>query len=142
MLEVFFLSLPIYFFVVLFNILAGLILCSEYITEKIPVLTGLVEFLNNKEAKFIMGLGSLIAGFFKLFMPIGIIIIGDFIPAFASMGLGIALLTEFFKESTTINSATIEKLDNLVLKNRNMIGGFGIFISAIHLLFAGVPVLL
>lgn len=142
MLEVFFLALPIYFLAVLFNFLAGLILCSEYIKDRIPALSGFIDFISNKEAKFVIGLISLIAGIFKLVTPIGVIIIGDLIPAFMSMGLGVALLIDFFKESTTINSDTIEKLDTLVVNNKNMIGGFGIFVSILHLLFAGVPVLL
>jgi hypothetical protein len=142
MLKVFFLSLPIYFIAVFFNTLAGLILCSEYIKEKIPALTGLVEFLDGKEAKFITGVGAVIAGICKLIWPVGIIIIGDIIPALVSAGLGLALLTDFFKESSTIKSETIKKLDDLVLNHKNMIGGLGLFTAAAHLLFAGSPVLL
>lgn len=141
MFNVFFLSLPVYLLAVLFNILAGIILCSEFFKEKIPALTGLIDFISDKQTKFIIGGGSLIAGFFKLIWPFGIIIIGDFIPALSSIGLGIALLVDFFKESVTISSDTIKKLDDLVLNNKNLIGGIGIAIAAFHLFFAWVPVL-
>lgn len=142
MITVFFLSLQFYFLAVLFNFLAGLILCSEYIKEKIPAFTGLIQFLDSKETKFVIGVITLIAGIFKLIVPLGIVIIGDFIPAVASVGLGLALLMDFFKESTTINSDTIEKLDSLLLSNKNRIGGLGLLIAVIHFFFAGVPVLL
>ena len=142
MIKVFFLSLPVYFFAVFFNTLAGFILCSEYIKEKIPALAGLAEFVENKKIKFAAGVGSLVAGICKLIWPVGIIIVGDIIPALVCIGLGFALLTDFFKENTAINEDTINRVDGLVAKNKKMIGGLGLVASAIHLLFAASPIFL
>ena len=138
----YFLSLQIYFLTVLFNSLAGLILASEYIKDKIPVLEGLVNLLNGKEVKFIIGIGSLITGVFKFITPIGILIIGDLLPGIVSLGLGIVLLMDFFKESTSISSETIEKIDSLLLSYKNVIGGLGLGSAAVHFIFAGVPAFL
>ena len=142
MINIFFLSLQIYFLAVLFNILAGLILCSDNIKEKIPALSGLMEFLSGKEVRKVIGIGTLIAGIFKLMLPVGVPFLGDFIPAITSMGLGIALLLEIFKENSSISSERIQKLDDMLSTYKNTIGGIGIFVAVVHFFFAAVPFLL
>ncbi|MBN2442954.1 MAG: hypothetical protein JXJ04_16465 [Spirochaetales bacterium] len=134
--------IQIYFLTVLFDLLAGIILCTEYIKEKLPSFTGFVELLNGKEVQFIIGLGALICGVFKFITPMGIIIIGDFFPALTSCGLGIILLMDFFKERTSVSSETIERVDSLIENYRGLIGGVGIAMAFIHFIFAGVPAFL
>ena len=142
MIKVFFLSFQIYFLTVVFNIIAGLILCSDNIKEKIPAIAGFIEAINVKQVKKIAGIGSLVAGVFKLILPVGVIIIGDFIPAVVSFGLGFALLTEFLKDSSIFSSGTAQKIDDLLSNYKNTIGGIGLLVAAVHFLFAGVPVLI
>jgi hypothetical protein len=143
MVQVYFLSLQIYFLVVLSNILAGAVLCAEYIKEKIPPLAGLIDILQGKEVKFVTGIVALVAGVFKFISPLGIIIVGDLIPALSSCGLGIVMLLDFFKESTTTTpSETIDKVDGLVENYKNLIGGVGLGIAVVHFFFAGVPAFL
>ena len=137
-----FLSLQIYFLTIVFNIIAGFLLCAEYIRDKLPSLKGLLDFLNSKEARFIAGIGSLITGVFKFISPVGIVVIGDIIPALSSLALGVTLLMDFFKESGTFSSDSIRKFDDLLLGHKELIGVIGLTVAVIHFFFAGVPVFL
>ncbi|MBN1698308.1 MAG: hypothetical protein JW881_12410 [Spirochaetales bacterium] len=131
-----------YFLSIFFNLLGGIILSAAYIKEKVPLFSPFLDVIAKKEVKFIAGIASLIIGVFKLIVPWGIIIIGDLLPAATSFLVGAALVTDFFKESTTLTSETVKKMDVLVNQYRNIIGGTGMVMAVVHWLFGGAPVLL
>jgi len=132
----------LYFLLIVFNTLAGIILASEAIREKVPAISKFIELIAIKEIKFIIGIGSLIVGVIKLIAPVGFIIIGDLIPAVSSGVMGITLLVDFYKDNTTIKSETINKLDNTFLKNKTKIGLLGLLVALLHFFFDWAPILL
>jgi hypothetical protein len=131
-----------YFPSIVLNFLGGIILGAEYIKEKLPSFSQFLDIIAKKEVKFVLGIGSLIVGVFKLIVPMGVIIIGDLLPAVTSLLVGGALIIDFFRESTTITSETVKKMDELVKQYRNFLGGSGIVVAFLHWFFGGAPVLL
>jgi hypothetical protein len=127
---------------IILNFLGGIILSAEYIKEKIPPFSQFLDIIAKKEVKFVFGIGSLIVGVFKLIVPMGVVIIGDLLPAVTSLLVGGALIIDFFRESTTITSETVKKMDGLVKQYRNVLGGSGIVMAILHWLFGGAPILL
>ena len=90
--------LQFYFLSVLANLVGGLTLCSDWLGSR-PGMANLVAALSTRYGKMTTGLAALVAGFAKLFVPVGPpIILGDLFPALVGMVLGIALLFEVFKQ--------------------------------------------
>jgi hypothetical protein len=131
-----------YFPSIVLNFLGGIILGAEYIKEKLPSFSQFLDIIAKKEVKFVLGIGSLIVGVFKLIVPMGVIIIGDLLPAVTSLLVGGALIIDFFRESTTITSETVKKMDELVKQYKNFLGGLGIVMALLHWFFGGAPILL
>ena len=91
---------------------------------------------------FRFGLGTVTAlvGLFQFLAvhPGQIVILGNFIPAAAGIALGGTLLLMFYKERSTVESAFVERLDRIFLKNAAPIAYLGIVIALLHFLFHGV----
>ncbi len=132
----------LYFLFIFFGIAGGIVLCADFLKEKTPGFSKFIDIINTKEVKFVIGIVLFVVGFFKLFMPMGWIIIGDLMPAAIGVISSAALLLDFYKEAATINSDTLKRADELLLKNRNLIGGLSILIALLHFLFARVPLFL
>jgi hypothetical protein len=134
----------LYVLFLIFNTMGGIILCAEFLKEKTPGFSKFVDLINTKEVKFIVAIATLIIGFFKFFLPMGggWIIIGDFLPATVSITLSFALWLDFYKETSNLASDFLKHADELLLKNRNLLGGLCILTSIIHFFFARVPLFL
>jgi hypothetical protein len=132
----------LYFLFILFSIIGGILLSSDFLKEKTPGFSKFIDIINTKEVKFVIGIVLFVVGFFKLFFPMGWIIVGDLLPAAIAVITSGALLLDFYKEAATISSDTLRRADELLLKNRNLIGGLAILIALIHFLFGKVPLFL
>jgi hypothetical protein len=125
-----------------FGIIGGIILCADFLKEKTPGFSKFIDIINTKEVKFVIGIVSFLVGFFKLIFPIGWIIVGDLMPAAISIVVGITLLLDFYKETASISSELLQRADEILLKNRNLIGTLSIVIALLHAFFADVPIFL
>lgn len=132
-------QLPFYFLSILFNLIAGLILCADYINDKITGFSSVSEFIGSSKAKFIIGTPTFIIGFIKLLIPVstnaGIgrwIFLGDLVPATAGMILGFALLMDFLKQKAIINTETLMRLDSMMIQNKSKIGVAGLIVAFLH----------
>jgi hypothetical protein len=132
----------LYALCIIFNTIGGLILTSEYLLDRFKGFSKVNELINSKGSKLVVGIVTVVIGVFKLFAPMeGIPIIGDLLPAAASLAIGATLIFEFMKESSTMTSETMSRIDELVLSNKIIIGFAGIGVTIIHLLFPTVPLL-
>jgi hypothetical protein len=125
-----------------FSIISGILLCADFLKEKTPGFSKFIDIINTKEVKFITGIVTFIVGFLKLIFPDGWIIVGDLAPSAIALIAGSALLLDFYKETATISSDLLIRLDGALLKNRNLIGMLSIVIGLIHVFFADVPLFL
>jgi hypothetical protein len=132
----------LYLLFVDFAIIGGILLCADFIKEKMPGFTKFIDVINTKEVKFVVGIVSIIVGLSKLIFPIGWIIVGDLFPAAIALIVGCALLLDFYKETATISSELLQKADDMLIKNRNLIGGLSILIAVLHAFLSKIPIFL
>jgi len=132
----------IYFLSVFFNGLAGLVLSSDYISEKFSGFTGVRDLINGAKPKFTIGLIAFIIGALKLFAPVsGWLILGDLLPAFGGLLLGFILLMDFLRERSVMNSDVLVRIDSLVTSNKTAAGVIGLLIALLHFFFCGTFIL-
>ena len=139
----------LYFLSVLFNIFCGLILAAEFISEKISSFTSFSEMISGSRAKFIIGATAFVVGVLKLLVPISRmsgtaanwLILGDLLPAAMGMLLGFALLMDFLKQKSVINTDTLIRLDSIIIQNKKTIGFAGIIVALLHFFFGTLMIL-
>jgi hypothetical protein len=103
--------LQFYFLSILANLVGGLTLCSDWLGRR-PGLANLFAVLASRYWKMSTGLVALIAGFAKLFVPVGSpIILADIFPGLVGMIIGIALLFEVFKQEALFPAERGERPD-------------------------------
>ncbi|MBN1412882.1 MAG: hypothetical protein JW969_18725 [Spirochaetales bacterium] len=124
---------------IIFNTLGGLVLASDYLLEKFKGFDKIHDLVNSKGVKLVIGIGSLVIGIFKFFAPMdGIPVIGDLFPSIACLAIGSVLIFDFMKDSSTVSSETLTRIDELVLSNKIVIGFIGIGIMVLHLFFSRI----
>jgi hypothetical protein len=134
--------IQLYALSIIFNTIGGLILTSEYLLDRFKGFSKVNELINSKGSKLVVGIVAVVIGIFNLFAPMdGIPIIGDLLPSAASLGIGATLIFDFMKESATVTSETLTRIDEMVLNNKIIIGFAGMGITIVHLLFPTVPLL-
>jgi hypothetical protein len=132
----------LYVLCIIFNMIGGLILTSEYLLDRFKGFSKINDLINTKGSKLVIGIICVVIGVFKMFSPKdGIPIIGDLLPSAASLGIGATLIFDFMKETANVSSETLARIDELVLSNKIIIGFAGMGITIIHLLFPTVPLL-
>lgn len=127
-----------YFLSVFLNGLAGLVLSSDYISEKFSGFAGIRDLINGAKTKFTIGISTFILGALKLFAPVsGWLVLGDFLPAVGGLALGFILLMDFLKQRSVMNSDMLVRIDSLVTANKTPVGFAGILIAVLHFFFCG-----
>lgn len=130
-----------YFLSIVSNLLAGLALSADYLEEKFPSMENLKGVISTKGSRATIGVVSVISGFFKLLAVTAgdVPVVGDFLPALGGLGLGGLLLYELYRERSTVEGGqTPESVDQTILRNKPIIGIFGILVGLIHFLFPRV----
>lgn len=127
-----------YLLSVILNIVAGYSLVSYQAGPKGTKFDGIREFLQDKTVRLVVGVLTVAVGFFKLLsvMRGDIPIIGDFVPSAAGMVSGLALLLEFYKANSTVNSDALEKFNAFLESNRRIVGLSAMASGLMHFLFA------
>ncbi len=134
--------IQIYALSVFANVLTGLLVASEAGEGK-GFFGGLRTLLEDNSLKFNLGLLSLVIGLLKLLGPIegDVPIIGDLLPAAAGFGTGAILLFDFFRASSNVQSATVERLEGGILAYRKYVGLAAAAAGTLHFLVPAVPIL-
>jgi len=135
--------LQFYFLSIATNLIGGFILASDKIIEKFPNLTAFAELFKKNSSKMMLGIFTIIFGVFKILSVTkgDIIVVGDIIPALSGIIVGSTLAVESYKMRSTVSTPAVERLDNVFVKNKSLIGIAGIIIGLLHFLFPSVLLL-
>ncbi len=134
----------IYFLSVLFNLLTGLILSAEFLSDKIKALKSFNEFFKTKQSSLtVISIISMIIGLFKILSCFkgDLPVIGDLLPAFGGLIGGFTLFFMCYKEKAEVSTELTEKIDSIMLNNKALIGICCIVISVLHFIFPAVILL-
>lgn len=129
-----------YFLSVLLNVMGGYALMIHDAQEKGTKFDGVKNFLKDMTVRLVLGVLSVIVGFFKLLtvMRGDIPIVGDFLPAIAGLVSGFSLLLEFYRGNSNVTTDTLEKMERVFTANRRIVGTAAMIIGVVHFLFASV----
>lgn len=129
-----------YFLSVITNLLAGLLLSSDMLEGKFSSLSSFKKIFEGKSNKLFFGVLTGIVGFLKFLSATegDVIVVGDLLPAIFGLGMGIALIVDYYKSRSDVVSPAVENINALVIKNKGVIGILGIIISLLHFLFPRV----
>ncbi len=132
-----------YLLSVVMNIIAGFSLFSFSAEARGSIFDGVRDFLRDPTVRLIVGILTLVVGFFKLLtvMRGDIPVIGDFVPSLAGMAAGFSLLLEFYRSTATVTTEGLERLDRIFIANRRIVGIVAMTSGLVHFLFAGVVLL-
>ena len=129
-----------YLLSVLLNITSGYALLVTDIPDKGNKLDGVRNYLKDLTVRLVLGVLSVIVGFFKLLtvMRGDIPIIGDFLPAVAGLVSGFSLLLDFYRGNSNVTTETMEKMERIFMANRRIVGIGAMIVGFTHFLFASV----
>ena len=123
----------VYFLLVITNVLSGMLLArSAWKGTPHPDLDAFLTLFQKKWGTGALGLVTFVTGFLGLIfvLPGDQVFLGDLIPSLTALVAGTTLVLEFYKKDSPERLASTEKLDNILLANKLIIGflalGFGI----------------
>jgi hypothetical protein len=121
-------------------LVGGLVLSFDYLEQKFSGLTRLREALTNGSFQLILGILTFIFGILKLLSVTqgDIPVVGDLLPALFGLLVGFTLFLNYYKMKSTVESETVEKIDNIVIKNRSIIGLLAIIVAILHFIMPSV----
>jgi hypothetical protein len=133
--------LPFYLLTILFNAMSGYTLAFR--KEKPQGDNGFSFSLDNEVFRLVLGAASIFIGLLKILSPVAgnIPVIGDLVPATANLAGGFILVFEYYQNHTTLRSEAVEKLGDIVEKNRKIVGFVSIGAAVLHFVFYPVPFL-
>ncbi len=136
--------LQIYLLSVLCTLVGSLALVVSDLSNKLTSLVPLKELLTGKGMQISLGFATLIVGVIKFFVRApwdSVAVVGDLLPALVGIGVGLALLTDFFREKTGESSEAVEKASSLTKLYHIPLGIVGIATAVLHFLFPSTVIL-
>jgi hypothetical protein len=136
--------LQFYLLSVLCTLIGSLVLVVGDLSGKLASLVPLKEVLGGKGTQIIVGFSSLIVGVVKFFVRApwdAVAVVGDLLPALVGIGVGLALLTDFFREKVGESSEVVEKAKNLTSVYHIPLGIVGLITAILHFLFPNTVIL-
>ncbi|MDR0585838.1 MAG: hypothetical protein LBG26_01210 [Treponema sp.] len=133
--------LPFYLLTILFNAVSGYVLAFRQ--EETHEENGFSFSFDNEVFRLILGAASIFTGIFKILSPVGgnIPVIGDLVPALANLAGGFILVFEYYRNRTTVRSEAVEKMGDIIEKNRKIAGFISLGAAVLHFVFYSVPFL-
>jgi hypothetical protein len=133
--------LPFYLLTILFNAVLGYVLAFR--KEELRGENSFSFSLDNEVFRLILGAASIFTGLLKILSPVAgnIPVIGDLVPALANLLGGFILVFEYYRNRTTVHSEAVEKLGDIIDKNRKIAGFVFIGAAVLHFVFYSVPFL-
>lgn len=133
--------IQIYLLSVLTNLLAGAVLSIDGDEDGRRIASLLNrEVLTAPVFRLVLGFTTFLIGFFK-FLSVthgDVPVVGDLIPAFSGVILGMILLVLYYRERADVSSPALDTVDRLFVSNRVMFGTGGVLIAVLHFLFPTV----
>jgi hypothetical protein len=133
--------LPFYFLTILFNAISGYVLAFR--KEEARGENGFSLSFDNEVFRLVLGAASIFTGFFKVLSPVigNIPVVGDLVPALTNLLGGFILVFDYYRSRTTVHSEAVEKLEDIIGKNRRIAGFVSIGAAILHFVFYSVPFL-
>jgi hypothetical protein len=133
--------LPFYLLTILFNAVSGYVLAFR--KEESRGENGFSFSLDNEVFRLVLGAASIFTGLLKILSPVAgnIPVIGDLVPALANLAGGFILVFEYYRNRTALRSEAVEKIGNIVDKNRKITGFVSVGAAVLHFVFYSVPFL-
>ncbi|WP_041397586.1 hypothetical protein [Spirochaeta africana] len=124
--------------------LAGTTLAVPLIDDKIslPKLLNR-DVLGSPLFRMLLGLATFLGGFLQfLFVPLGdVAVIGNLFPALGGIIAGFTLCLLYYQDKATVISDGLERLMQVFIGNRDVIGMLALLIAVLHFLFPAVILL-
>lgn len=149
-----------YFLSIVFNVIAGLVLIygSDFTkAEKLPAenneeadsgkkkpeLFSEIPLFENGNFRLVLGVLTVLTGVMKILSVFrnDIPVIGDLLPALASLLAGASILIEYYLVSSSIEDALPENVNRLFIEGRKYIGFFAVIAAVLHFIFPQVLLL-
>ena len=125
--------LQLYFLSVASNLIAGIILASDWLVSRFAGLRPLVEFLSHRRARLTAGLGALFVGLVTLLFPSrSPIILGDLAPSLAGVAMGVALLFEVLRQESLFPAEKEVPVGRGQIAYRTTLGMIGLATAVVH----------
>ncbi len=132
--------LQFYFLSIVTNVLGGFALSFDTIGDRFTGLSSLGELFEKNRTRMILGIIAIVFGVFKLLSVTkgDIPVVGDLIPALSGIAIGITLTVESYKQRSDVTTPAVERIDNVFVRNKSLIGIIGIVVGVLHFLFPTV----
>ncbi|MFP4179694.1 MAG: hypothetical protein ACLFNZ_06570 [Spirochaetaceae bacterium] len=130
-----------YLLAVVVNILGGLMLSSEILGERIPMVHSLRESLSfNSVTRIIIILVMLFVALFKILSVTegDVPVVGDLLPALSLVAMAAVYFLEYYEDRSSVRTPAFEKLEAVFIKNRSIIGMVAVAAGVAHFLFPRV----
>lgn len=126
----------IYFLLVVFNILAGLMLSGEFLESKLEAFKPFHDLISSEVFKATIGCLGTIVGFLSLFIVYegNLIIVGDIIPAVVLIIAGLSLFIGYIVKEDFDGGSFYKWFNSIFIKNSTIVGIVAIFFGLVHFL--------
>lgn len=123
----------IYFFLVLTNLLVGLVISRNFFAEKFEKFKPIAEFMDNSFFRLILGIIGAATGVIALFFPHdGMIFIVDILPSTAVLFSSFILISLFIKDKKNEENSLVDFFISIDEKAGTFIGMATMVIGIIH----------
>jgi uncharacterized membrane-anchored protein len=130
-----------YFLSIFFNALAGYVLISGEDNGPLEIRPGFS--LNDETVRLMLGILSMLTGILKLLSSVegDLPVLGDIIPAVVGFVSGFTLVFEYYRGRTSVEGGSPETINQVLVRNKKIIGLIAIAAAALHFLFPKVLLL-
>ena len=132
--------IQIYFLSIILNVIAGYTLIAD--NDKNTPDSRAVFAVKDEKFRLIIGILAMAVGVLKILsaMDGDLRIIGDLLPAAAGIVSGFVMLYEYYRRQSTLVRDEYEKesVNQILVKNKKIIGFASILIAGLHFLFPKV----
>ena len=125
---------PIYFLSIALNALVGYIL----VFGKEEAEEGALSLnFDSETTRLLIGVLAAVTGLLKILSPVAgdVPVVGDLVPALTGLGGGFILAFEFYRRRNTVHSSAMERIAELIAKNRKLSGFVCLGAAVLHLIF-------
>lgn len=124
-----------YFLSIVINILGGLVLASERLGPKFPVVQTMREYLDEKPSfKLILALLAIVTGILKLLsaMKGDVPVAGDLLPVLAGWTVGVILFWEYYSVRNEGDALAAERPVNFLIRQKALFGLAAAVVGVVH----------
>ena len=129
-----------YFLSIACNLFAGYVLFRDRLESAEDAQPWSID---NETFRLFLGIVSIIVSLLKILSSYqgDLPIIGDFLPALAGFISGFALVFEYYRNKSSLESEQSDKLAIFIAEKRKWIGGISIIFGVLHFIFPRVLLL-